>query len=70
MNKNLLGAVAGFLFNYSVALFEKKVENEEIVSYFGKILNIRIEMDPNEENKRLLLQAGANVVFKYQKLKG
>lgn len=36
---------------------------------YAKILKKRLEMDGSEDNKGLMLQAGANVVFKYQNQK-
>ena len=65
-NKGLLAAVASFLFNFSVSLFEKNIENKSVISTFAKILKRRLEIDGSEENKGVMLQAGANVVFKYQ----
>lgn len=66
-NKNLLAAVAGFLFNFSVSLFEKNVDSPDIIPRFARIVERRLEIDQAEENKGLILQSAANVIFKYQK---
>ena len=34
-NKNLLGTIAGFIFNFSVAIYEKKVESEQVIGDFA-----------------------------------
>ena len=41
-NKGLLSAIAGFLFNFSVSIYEKNIENENIILTFGRILRMRI----------------------------
>lgn len=69
-NKNLLGAIAGFLYNYSISFYEKKLENEKVIGDFAEIIKVRIEMDENEENRGLILQAAANILYKYRDSKG
>ena len=34
-NKNLLAAIAGFLFNFSVTIYEKKLENEKVLADYA-----------------------------------
>ena len=47
-NKGLLAAVASFLFNFSVSVFEKNIENKNVISTFAKLLKIRLEIDGGE----------------------
>lgn len=64
---NYLSAYASFLYNFSIAVVEKTVEKEEIINVFADILKRRLELDETEDNRALLLQAGANILFKYHK---
>lgn len=65
-NKNLESAFAGFMFNYSVLVNQKKVDDQKSLDIFIRILKLRLASDTNEDNRSLLLQAGANVLFKNQ----
>ena len=62
----MLGTIAGFIFNFSIAIYEKKLDNEKLIADFAEFIKIRLEMDENEENRTLILQAVANTIFKYQ----
>lgn len=68
-NRNLFTAISGFLFNFSVTIFEKKVENEDVILSFARILESIIRRDEDEGDRITLLQASANVIFKYQNKK-
>lgn len=65
-NKNLEAAIAGFLFNYSVIVNEKKVEDDKCLGFFTSVLQKRLPSDANEDNRALLLQAGANMLYRNQ----
>ena len=41
-NKNLLAAVAAFLYNYSISFYEKKLENEKVIGDFAEVIKVRI----------------------------
>lgn len=66
-SNNYLSAYAIFIYNYSIALIEKTLEKENVLTSFAEILRQRLELDQNVENRSLLLQAGANILFKYHK---
>ena len=68
-NANYLSAVAAFLYNFSIACVEKKLEKEEIIDNFAVVLQKRLEADETFDNRTLLLQAGANVLYKCHKEK-
>lgn len=53
------------MYNFSIALIEKNIEKKELLSNFGDILRRRLELDSNGDNRSLLLQAGANILYKY-----
>jgi hypothetical protein len=44
-NANYLAAVAAFLYNFSIACVEKKLEKEEIIDTFAVVLQKRLEID-------------------------
>ena len=68
-NSNYLASTASFLYNFSIACVEKKLEKEEILDTFAKVIERRLELDESPDNRSLLLQAGANVLFKYHETK-
>lgn len=37
-NRNLLTAISGFLFNFSVSIYEKTLENEDVILPYARIL--------------------------------
>ena len=51
----MLGTIAGFIFNFSIAIYEKKLDNEKLIADFAEFIKIRLEMDENEENRVLIL---------------
>jgi len=68
-NANFLAAVAAFLYNFSIACVEKKLEKDENIDTFALVLQKRLDIDKNFDNRTLLLQAGANILYKYHKEK-
>lgn len=66
-NSGYLSAFASFLYNFSIACIEKNLEKEEILETFGELLHRRLDLDDDQENRTLLLQAGANILYKYHR---
>ena len=69
-NTNFLGAFASLLYNFSIACYEKSIDKEELLVDLGDLIRRRLELDSDPDNRSLLLQAGANILYKYHKVVG
>lgn len=65
-NKNYLYAMSAFMYNYSVGIIEKNLQKEnELISAFAETLRMRVEIEKDEENITLFLQAASNILSKH-----